>query len=406
MLTIILSTFNRPEYLRRLLSYFQTLKLKHQIYVGDASGPGHLERNKEFIDSVSGVLNIRHLVCDSSKDSNEVLFYCLEQVDTKYFVWVHDDDFTVPSALDSAVAFLDRNPSYEAAQGSQVYFSTVPGGPYGDSVIVAPCRHVDHSVEGSSAAQRVRKRMAQKTLIAPTTTFSVKRTATALRAHKEAFALGLDHGGTETAIDQLTLLSGNIKLLNGLYIAKQVNSANNSSTAHGRYMPIVTQSENGVIYEPMVDPRAKEKGLHPPEFIDMIVDPLFHVKYERLTTCLAAELSRQDGISEEESRDVIKLWFWYFFGKDALTDFYQHYHPDQVLSTLGEKAPSKPVPGALRNWARRVPGATRIWRRLGLITGGNVRHARWSFHGDFKPIHHAITGPIKAPNPTGVDTEI
>lgn len=402
MLTIVLNTFNRSEYLGRLLRYFRSFSLKHQIYVGDASGTGHLERNKEFIDSVSDVLNIRHLICDSSKDSNEVLFHCLEQVDTKYFVWAHDDDFTVPAGLDAAVAFLDRNPSYEAAQGKQIYFSTVPDGPYAESLNVFPGRHVDYSVAGSSAAQRVLKRMAQKSTIpAPTTTFSVKRTATALRAHKEAFSLGLDHGATEVAIDQMVLLSGNIKLLSRLYMAKQVNTANISNTAHGRYMPIITQSESGEIYEPLVDPKAEEKKLHPPDFIDMIVDPLFHIKYDRLTTCLAAELTRQDGISVEQSREIIKFWFWHFFGKGALADFYQHQHQDGCLPTEEANASPRPVPRGLRKLAGRIPGAKRNWQRLSIFSGVAALNASRGFRGDFKHIRHAVTAPQPAASKQG-----
>lgn len=393
MLTIIATTFNRPRYLSRLLNYLGAYNLKYPVFVADASESTHLERNKETIRSLSTVLTVRHLVWDRWAENYEVLFRSLEQVDTEYVVWLPDDDFIVPSALDSVVEFMNRNPSYEAAQGRQILFTTSSGGPYSTSPKIAPLNMVDFSVEGASASDRIRKRMAQNTRLgAPKASLAVMRTANALRLYREVLALGLDHSSTEGIMGQLVLLSGNIKLIDRLYIARQYDSANLANHAHVRYVPIITQSNTGELYEPLVDMRLDEKISHRPDFFDLLVDPLFHIKYERMVTCLASELSRQDGISIEESRKIIKYWQWYFLAKNMMPKFYEHTGYQE--NTIGTE--TRHVSKRLRQWARHVPGLKQIWRKLRLVSGGQMSaaaslHLSSNFRDDFMPIYRAVT---------------
>lgn len=397
MLSIVLTTFNRPQHLRRLLDYFSGFHVKYPIYIGDASESTHLERNERTVGSVSKVLNVRHLVYDNSTDTYEVGFRCLEQVNTRYVVWVHDDDFVVPRALDAVVKFMDRNPSYEAAQGKQIAFRTSSGGAYSTSLEMAPLNMVDFSVEGVDARDRIRKRITQNTMFAaPKTVYSVMRAPTALRLYTEVLALGLDHSNTEAVMNQMVLLSGNIKLINRLYIGRQHYRSNNSyHGSHHRYTPVITRPGTGESYEPLLDMRRDKKILQRPDFFDLLVDPLFHIKYERMITCLSNELSRQDGIGVDESREIIKRWQWYFLAKNMMLKFCEQtgYQPNAAEGKV------RPISRGLRQWLRHVPGVAVMQQKLLALGGGKMSAAallrpNLTFYNDLKPICCAvITSP-------------
>lgn len=391
VLTIVLTTFNRPQYLSRLLNYFCGSIVKHRIIIADASKLPHLERNKEIIDSISNVLNVHHLVWDSSTDGYEVVVRSLEQVKTRYVVWVADDDFVVPPSLDSVIEFMDSNTSYEAAQGKQIQFTTFSDGPYSTSLKTAPLSMVDFSVEGASAVERIRKRMSQNTrLSAPKTVYSIMRTSNALRLYKEVLALGLDYSNTEGLMNQMLLLSGNIKLIDRLYIARQYGTSNAAVRAHSRFVPIITQPSTGDSYEDLVDRSRDEKILHPPDYFDQLTDPLFPIQYDRKVTCLANELARNDNISIEEACKIIKYWNWYFLAKNMMPKFYEHsgYHQQTTIATS-----TKSISKRLRQWARNLPGLQRTWWK---VSGGKMSLAallrpKSPFYEDFLPIYRAIT---------------
>lgn len=415
MLTIILTTFNRPQHLLRLLNYFCSYNVKHPICIGDASKPTHLERNKDIVSSVSRVLNVQHQIYDSSTDTYEATFRCLEQVETRYVVVAHDDDFVVPTTLDAIVDFMERNPSYESAQGRQISFRTGTNGAHSATIEIGPLAMVDFSVEAASAAERIRKRVSQKTRRpAPKTFFSVMRTATALRLYKEVLSLGLDFQNVEGLMDRMVLLAGNIKLLDRLYIAKQYDSSTSDYHGNqGRYASIITQSSTGKLYEPLVDKRGNEKVSHMSYAVDLVVDPLFQIKYERIVTCLANELSRQDGISVDESRKIINYWYWYFVGRDVVLGSYQYLKPGAVLQQNTTKAKSRFASKDLRQWARQIPGVRQAWLKLRLVSGCQmsplaVLNPYSTFNTDLAPIYHAVTTfpPDERERPVGKRLEI
>lgn len=369
------------------MDYFGELGLKYPILVGDASAGPNLERNKQIIRSIGDRLILRHVVCDHANDSNEVLLHCMSQVETAYVQWVADDDFIIPEAMDAAIEFMDHNPSYVAVQGQQILFTTENDDACAPSLDIAPLNMVDFSVEGASAADRVRNRMFQNTrIVAPKTNYSMMRTSNIARIYREVFAQGLDHSNTESLTNQMVLLSGSIMLMERLYIARQYRKQpedQGAFRAHGRYMPIITQSSSGETFAPLVDTRAGEKFSHPPDFFDLMVDPLFHVKYQRIVDCLARELSYQDGISMKESQELVRYWQWCFLAKSMMPKFHEHFgHLKLTREPAGIRA---------RQWVKRVPGVRKLGRKLRWISGNGLRAAGPEFRGDLDSIYRAVT---------------
>ena len=117
-LTIVITTYKRYGYLKRLLSFLSIYSLKSKILVLDSSPyyPDDAQLNKML--SKDGVQWLRfsddiffaHKIAEGSK-----------HVDTKYAVLCADDDFLVPGAIELCVDYLDKNQDYTSAHG--FYFS-------------------------------------------------------------------------------------------------------------------------------------------------------------------------------------------------------------------------------------------------------------------------------------------
>jgi len=106
MLTILISTRNRPEFLKRLLNYFKSVNCPYPILVGDAS------------DNQQGFIDCRglHYAATIKK--------LLEQVHTPYVVQCPDDDFIIPGNLARCVEFLENRYDYVAAHGKGLVFGS------------------------------------------------------------------------------------------------------------------------------------------------------------------------------------------------------------------------------------------------------------------------------------------
>ena len=105
MLTILISTRNRPEFLKRLLDYFKSVNCPYPILVGDAS------------DNQQGYIDCRGLHYGAT------IKKLLEQVHTPYVIQCPDDDFIIPENLARCVEFLENRYDYVAAHGKGLVLS-------------------------------------------------------------------------------------------------------------------------------------------------------------------------------------------------------------------------------------------------------------------------------------------
>ena len=58
MITLIVPTMNRSDFLIRLLRYYNEIHFKGCICIGDSSNPGYIEKTKKEIERLQGKLNI------------------------------------------------------------------------------------------------------------------------------------------------------------------------------------------------------------------------------------------------------------------------------------------------------------------------------------------------------------
>ena len=111
--TIIIPTYNRPEYLKRILSYY--LHFGITILVADSSNEIF-----PYIDDYKNKIIYKHTpqeyfakkVYDISK------FIC-----SPYIVMCADDDFIIPETINQIINFLEKNLTYKSGQGLYLTFS-------------------------------------------------------------------------------------------------------------------------------------------------------------------------------------------------------------------------------------------------------------------------------------------
>src|SRR3989338_235501 len=110
MITIILPTMNRPDFLERLLRYYAAVNFQHSIFIGDASDSGPADKAKTVVAKFKSNLNVEYHGCPGLSIAQTVA-KLNQSLKTPYAVLTGDDDFLVPAGIGRCVDFLKRNPS-------------------------------------------------------------------------------------------------------------------------------------------------------------------------------------------------------------------------------------------------------------------------------------------------------
>ena len=113
--TCLIPTYNRPEFLRRLLTYMHTVQPQWELWIADSSNPVHRAANEAVVSDFESSLrlNYRHLDMPLF-DKCQLAF---SQIQTPFIVLCADDDFVSPRSVDDCVEFLDTHPDYSVCQG-------------------------------------------------------------------------------------------------------------------------------------------------------------------------------------------------------------------------------------------------------------------------------------------------
>lgn len=123
LIGIIIPTHNRPEYLRRILSYYNEYGGDYDIIVADSSSDEVKKRNKSIISSFSN-LNILYLSYSSKIPVSHKIADAVNYVEEKYCVLCADDDFIILNGINQSMDFLDNNPDFTVAHGRYISFYT------------------------------------------------------------------------------------------------------------------------------------------------------------------------------------------------------------------------------------------------------------------------------------------
>lgn len=109
-ITIIIPTKNRQHYLERIVDYYTNSGI--HILIADAT-------EKKYVKKLPDNITYYHYpnipYCTKLND-------VFEKIKTPYSLLCADDDFIVPDGINKCIDFLNKNPSYNSAQGHYTFF--------------------------------------------------------------------------------------------------------------------------------------------------------------------------------------------------------------------------------------------------------------------------------------------
>ena len=344
MITLLVPTMNRSDFLIRFLRYYEEIGFKGCICIGDGSSPEHVDRTKRVIETLRDNLNIVYMEFPDLKVTENVerLF---DLVSTPYAAFLGDDDFLIPSSINKCMKFLEEHPDYAAAHGKGISISLDSGGEFGR---VIQCGYYPQPVmEAGSASQRLDDYMSHYSVIL----FSVHRIESWRMMIRDIHLLNDRSFGGELLPCCTSVILGKSKELDCLYLVRQDHAQ--------RYLL--------------------------PLGLDWVASPEWYPSYLVFRDGLAKSLALQDNISLEEAQKVVKQAFCAYLVA--------------YLSSCSRR--SRRSPGRWLQVAWKIPGARQLWQFLhtmrlkkqSVFSLPALLDPSSPYHADFMPVYKALTTP-------------
>jgi len=268
--TIIIPTYNRPKYLKRILSYYNGFEENYNIIVADSSSNENKEINKKNVLLFSD-LNVQYLDNYSSKiNPSHKLKDALNYVNTKYTVFCADDDFIIPNAIKESIDFLENNEDFSVAQGNYISFYLGNEDKREVKIRWRSSPYLDKSITFPEAESRLAFHLSNYQL---TTFYAVHRTELLKMIFKDAVKFTDDDRFGELLPSMLTLIYGKIKQMEVLYGAREIIIDSGGRTSKNLY--------------------------------DFINNGTYKKKYNKFRECLAKALVSEEDISKEKAQKLI-----------------------------------------------------------------------------------------------------
>lgn len=334
--TLLVPTMNRPEFVARLLRYYASVRFTGRIAIGDSSGPEGIKAAREAVEAFHGTLDI-----DYEEYPGLGLADCwkemIDRLATPYAAYLADDDFLVPASIDRCARFLADHPAYAAAHGAGLGITLDTNGLFGKVVV---CDYYEQTVsEAELAAERLRQHLERYTV----TLFSVHRAETWRAMFRDVHLIKDMSFGAELLPCCLSVVSGKVKELDGLYCVRQ---------SHGRR------------YEQ-------------PTMFDWIATPDWFRGYEITRDVLSRELAAKDGITVDAARRIVQEGFRYYVGRGM-----------GLRSQWANGGMAVSVARKLwHSWQRLQPKPHAAFSFDTLMTTSSP------YHADFAPIYQSLTTP-------------
>jgi len=279
--TTIITTYNKPWLLNRILGFYNDCKFKNKIIVADTSSEINKKKANEIISQFSD-LDIFYLtdfpkIKDFPGASGQFIKVAdsLDHVEDKYCVTCADDDFILPDGIKKSVDFLNKNPDYVVAQGQFLGFRVSDNSfewNYSPKLI---------SIIDSDPKNRFLQYFSNYTL----TFYSVHRTEIMDLIWKET--TGTKNLGVfgELTASMLTLIYGKMQVLDDFYDFRESNPLSHGQTAKKLY--------------------------------DYVTEGTYYEKYSRLRNCLSNNLIKETDMGKKEAEKIVdKGW----------AEYTRHYH--------------------------------------------------------------------------------
>jgi glycosyltransferase domain-containing protein len=266
---IIIPTYNRPSYLKRLLDYYSGYNVDYNIIVADSSSDENKALNKKTISSFP---NLKILYLGDYPDKINPWHKLIDAINyakTKYCLFCADDDFITPNGINQSVDFLEKNPDFTIAQGRHTLFSVKDKKRRGKQFYWRTYASYDRSLTSSDPKVRLFKQLSETS----TTFYGVHRTDFLKMIFREKMKYTTSNHFDELLLSVLTLIHGKMKCLNILYGAREINPKPAGKTGKNIY--------------------------------DLIKEGSYDEQYTKFKNCLAIHLNKKSGLDIELSKGVV-----------------------------------------------------------------------------------------------------
>ncbi len=264
---LIIPTYNRPEYLKRILEYYNQCEMNCCIFVGDSSIENIISINEKTISKITK-LSVSHIKYPSDINPFYKNADIIKYVTQKYCAICADDDFITPSGIEACVEFLNANPDFTCAHGN--YFGYCVKKNKKDEIrfLWKPLSTTDSITLPDSEA-----RMAYHFAHYSATFYAIHRTEFFKFIFQENMKYTIDYQFGELLPTLLTMIYGKMKKLDIMCNVREMNPNSTNWTCN---------SMN-----------------------DYIKDGTYNEKYTRFRECLAHHLMLNSKLNLEEAIDCI-----------------------------------------------------------------------------------------------------
>jgi glycosyltransferase domain-containing protein len=217
-LTIIIITYKRYGFLKRLLIFFSSYQLKAKILVLDSS-PDH-PKDERLIELLSHK-NLSWKKYDSDIFFAHKIAEGCKHIQTEYAVLCAVDDFLIPHALERCIDFLSEHQDYASAHGLYFNHSSYEK-TRSNNFRIDPLYEQGQSSEEKTSAERVTAYLGGKTRNYPM--YAVHRSSTFRLIWSETKKYVSDEGLSELFPCCLSFSYGKMKIIPMFYNSREPNN--------------------------------------------------------------------------------------------------------------------------------------------------------------------------------------
>lgn len=359
MISILIPTLNRSDFLIRALYYYAKVGFEGYICIGDSSNAQHVKKTKRAIQTLGDKIKIiyRHFPNPPYIHDGMVMKELIKLVPTSYAVYSGDDDFVIPNGLEKCIAFLDKHPEYSAAHGIRVVVCLNSSEAFGE--IESAHYSSQPILEQDTATERWIGYMRK----AVSTQYSVHRTDIWRRMYRDITLIPIRYFGPEILPCSMSSILGKIKGLDCLSVVFQKNE--------NRCLNWDKQS----IY-------------------DLITHPDWSASIQTMRNCIVEVLSEKDCISIKEAKQIFDREFWHhvmLILQKQYWEKYSEFNSREVFIMALKRFPYL-FSLAKHLWKKRSKPKIH-YKYENLISLKWLLNPASSFYTDFKIVYEEITTP-------------
>lgn len=349
MISILIPTMNRSDYLIRALQYYASVNFTGWILIGDSSEPAHIEKIQQTVQSLQDRLQIIYEYCPKSeyKSNAPVLQRLIDLAPTPYVVYAGDDDFVIPRTLERCANFLAEHPDHSAVSGVSIAIQLRTDTAH-DQIISAG--YVGrHQVLSEKATDR----WIGYTRQAISTQYYLHRTETWRQMYRYVKEVPLRYLGEEFLPCSISMLSGKVTTIDGL----------------------------GCVFQQQ---KAKTFGWYTHSMYGLMTHPDWSCSANRLRQIIIDEIVQQDHLSAKEAQAIFDKEFWRHL--NHMLQWHYMLHHDEPLNFYDRLKRNQRLLSAYLFLQRLRHTKEHKWISLDKLLDKTD-----SLHEDFMPVYQAIT---------------